>query len=105
MSLCYSHKTQGECDTACPGYDNAYRCVNAMNQEKRDARTVESVFYFCLNGATVKRHHQGIEVNGEFVFSPKTFKWRKVGRNKWYRSGGYAYFYERYVKQTGNGKK
>jgi len=107
MSLCYSYKTQGECDTACPGYDNPYRCVNAVEQQKRDARTVDAITYLGLHGVTVKRHHQGIEVNGEYVFSPKSFKWRSLKRNKWYQSKGFADFYERFIKgkQTGKDKK
>jgi len=68
------------------------------NRCKKERRFRAALDYFEKVGVSVYFHHQGLEVEDNFVFSPKSYKWRKVGKGKWYRSRGPKDFVDRFVR-------
>ena len=69
---------------------------NRLKQEWTQEKRAHAYEFLRGHGVSAEVHHQGIEVGGRYVFSPKTFKWRYVGKSKWYRSAGIEDFFTRF---------
>ena len=99
MSYCYKYEYENSCDEKCPGYSNPEVCLNNVGHKTRDRKFAEAINFFMKVGVDAKEHHQGLEINGKFVFSPKSFKWRAIAKNKWYYSKGHEDFYNRFLNK------
>ena len=97
MTLCYMYEEEGVCMENCPGYNNAQVCMNSRSQKERDKRVNHSEEFFKSVGMNVKYHPHGLLLDNNYVFSPKSYKWKNHKKNKWYRSAGPESFYKKFV--------
>ena len=80
-------------------WEETDQCMSNRLQQKRTQEQKGHAFEALRGyGVSAEVHHQGIKVGGRYVFSPKTFKWRVEGKNKWYRSAGIEDFFNRFYR-------
>ena len=71
-----------------PYQDETGQNMVTANKHRRWDRVEETLEDLCIDFEYV---HHGIKI-GDFIFSPATYKWKRVGKTKWYRSAGLQAF-------------
>ena len=85
-----------DCES-CDLYLRDYACVNRSNRQMKERRMENAIEFFKSVGLPPEVHSHGLLVDGRFIFSPSTGKWRKSSRAVWYNSKGAEDFYLRFV--------
>jgi len=94
------HDKYGKCHEECSEYNKEYSCVKRQQQRATRIRTEEALDFFKSRGVEVGWYGYGVlNINNVFAFSPKSYKWKRIGKNKWYYSRGPKDFYERFYKR------
>ena len=69
------------------------------NRAQKQLDELESERVFLNYDIRVEVYGQGtLLINNKYIFSTKSYKWRRNGRSTWYRSAGPEDFLERFVK-------
>ena len=89
---CYYEVEHGQCDEGCKEYYKDQSCVRRIEVYQRDKRVAEDRSLFEKRGIVVEDCQQGLCVEGKYIYSPKSRKWRKIGKGKWYYSKGVEHF-------------
>jgi hypothetical protein len=96
-SMCATYQNAKGCDKECPNYDRDYACVNEQDKHGRNRRVECAVRFFASKTMLIKHHNHGLMLNGKYVYSPKSGRWRRVRGGPWYYSKSPEDFYDRFV--------
>lgn len=97
-NLCSTHFIDPACSPDCPAYDKDNACINEQDKFKRNKAVEAAIRFFASKTVLVKYHTHGLMLNGKFVYSPKSGRWRKVRGGPWYSSKSPKDFYKRFMK-------
>jgi len=85
-----------DCD-GCNLYLSDHACLNRSNSQAKERKMEKAIEFFEIVELTSKVHPHGLLVDGRFIFSPSTGKWRNSTKAVWYKSKGPADFYLRFI--------
>ena len=80
------------CSEFCP----RIRCDSCVFEfeEFRDLNRLRYVYdYFMSLGLMMEQHPQGLKINNTYLFSPRSYKWKRLGTKKWSRASSPEAFY------------
>ena len=96
-SMCAEYKHDKGCSDSCPNYDKDHSCVNEQDKHSRNYKVEAAVRFFASKTMLIKHHNHGLMLNGKYVYSPKSGRWRRLRGGPWYSSKSPQDFYTRFV--------
>jgi hypothetical protein len=70
------------------------------NPYEKESKRLTSLLQFVETGVDIKYNNDGyVIVEKKFLFALRSYKWKVIGKNIWYKSRGPSDFIERFVKE------